>query len=246
MIPFLTLVGCNKNSDGNQISKEEAANVASAIKAKQKVSNNLILNFKQSGTMEDEQGRKIPTTTNADLKINEDGEFDLLSKVTQNNEVKEYHVYNVKHPTYQGVLYVKEGTNVTVVAQSLDAATYNFSLAMYEMSVGMVKGVAQSYVDPTGIVSEATEDFKFFTKGEGNLTIKVHQTNPSASQSETEVMAEGDYTIRYDNFDFKNVYSSSKSNKGSESQFDLVYAAQESKIAITLPAGWENYLNPNA
>ncbi|MBR5750644.1 MAG: hypothetical protein IKX82_03245, partial [Bacilli bacterium] len=84
--------------------------------------------------------------------------------------------------------------------------------------------------------SRLTTETKYYSKGEGNLTIKAVDTLREDGKDTTEV-----YELSYDNFAFTS--AKIKANYGDGSSWECsFFLEQKEEVEITLPTGWEIYL----
>ena len=104
-----------------------------------------------------------------------------------------------------------------------------------------------AFSDPTVLVSSATQAsneeavVKYYSTGDGNLTVEATVTEKSVDASEESAVSTKE-TIKYDNYLLKSASIEATSNKGNVSKMNFTFEAK-AKFAITLPSGWEALIN---
>ena len=207
----------------------------------------LRLNYKM--VTKDDGGKEVTTTEHAVLRSNADGEFSAEVSMGENGQNKYYLVNDEEH---QKVLYYsfagEGGASTDVYAYSLKQSKTAFEHAYDADGLARMKHLPEVLIDPYvfeeekskifGLIvddddySGLTTETKYYSKGEGNLTIKAVDT----LKDTTEV-----YELNYDNFVFTS--AKIKANYGDGSSWECgFFLEQKEEVEITLPTGWERYL----
>lgn len=207
----------------------------------------LRLNYKM--VTKDDGGKEVTTTEHAVLRSNADGEFSAEVSMGENGQNKYYLVNDEEH---QKVLYYsfagEGGASTDVYAYSLKQSKTAFEHAYDADGLARMKHLPEVLIDPYvfeeekskifGLIvddddySGLTTETKYYSKGEGNLTIKAVDT----LKDTTEV-----YELNYDNFVFTSAKIKANYPDGSSWECGFFLERKE-EVEITLPTGWERYL----
>ena len=256
LLPVLMLASCG---DGKEI-KDEAKikELKDSISEKAKEVKNYELVIKTSSDSYDKDEQKTITTKGTStFMANDKNEFYLKSSATRGNEKSESTIYLVNNEEYQQVMYVSafnpdsNKDDITVYGYKGNEMTFAFA-TMYFL-------VPQSYYslfnDPNSfdlsktaiangeIKRDYDQETKYYSKGDGNLTIKAEaKIKGEVNKEENEYPCSISYTISYDKYALKTVKINQESNKGSKSKTEIKMNIKDN-LEIKLPDGWKDLIN---
>lgn len=233
----------------------EVGNIRDAIAfQKTEIENyELRLNFKSVTKDETNGGKEVTTTEHAVLRSNADGEFSAEVSMGEKGQNKYYLVNDEEHLKVLYYSFAQEGSAPTdVYAYSLKQDKTAFEHSYYAEGLARMKHLPEVLIDPYVFEEEKSRIFglivdhddyhglttetKYYSKGEGNLTIKAVDTLRKERKTTTEV-----YELNYDNFVF--VSAKIKANYPDGSSWECgFFLEQKEEVEITLPTGWERYL----
>lgn len=212
----------------------------------------LRLNYKSVTKDETNGGKEVTTTEHAVLRSNADGEFSAEVSMGENGQNKYYLVNDEEHQKVLYYSFAQEGSARTDVhVYSLKQSKTDFEHA-YDDGLARLKHLPEVLIDPYvfekekskifGLIvddddySRLTTETKYYSKGEGNLTIKAVDTLRKDGKDTTEV-----YELNYDNFVFTSAKIKANYPDGSRWECSF-FLEQKEEVEITLPTGWERYL----
>ena len=210
----------------------------------------LRLNYKM--VTKDDGGKEVTTTEHAVLRSNADGEFSAEVSMGEKGQNKYYLVNDEEHQKVLYYSFAQEGGAPDVHAYSLKQSKTAFEHAYNEDGLARMKHLPEVLIDPYvfekekskifGLIvddddySGLTTETKYYSKGEGNLTIKAVDTLRKDNKDTTEV-----YELSYDNFVFTSAKIKAYYPDGSSWECSF-FLEQKEEVKITLPTGWERYL----
>lgn len=212
----------------------------------------LRLNYKSVTKDETNGGKEVTTTEHAVLRSNADGEFSAEVSMGEMGQNKYYLVNDEEHQKVLYYSFAQEGGAPDVYAYSLKQDKTAFEHSYYADGLARMKHLPEVLIDPYvfeeekskifGLIvddddySGLTTETKYYSKGEGNLTIKAVDTLRKERKTTTEV-----YELNYDNFVFTS--AKIKANYPDGSSWECGFSLeQKEEVEITLPTGWERYL----
>jgi hypothetical protein len=212
----------------------------------------LRLNYKSVTKDETNGGKEVTTTEHAVLRSNADGEFSAEVSVGEKGQNKYYLVNDEEHLKVLYYSFFHEGSAPNVYAYSLKQSKTDFERSYYDDGLARMKHLPEVLIDPYvfeeekskifGLIvddddyNKLTTETKYYSKGEGNLTIKAVDTLRKDRKTTTEV-----YELSYDNFAFTSAKIKANYPDGSSWECGF-FLEQKEEVEITLPTGWERYL----
>ena len=253
LLPALLLTSCA----GGELSEEKSNELKAGIAEKAKDLKNYELLITSDGQVYDEdEGKNVASTARYEYRVNEDGDRYVRSFATQGVQKSDSTVYLVNNAEYQQVLYTntydaEEKKNVQA-CYGYEGNELTFAFASLYFIVP--EGYLEMFVDASGFealeegMKEDGEEYKVSTKyyssGEGNLTVKISASlKGEVKKDEEEKTVSANYTVEYQDYLFKSAKMSGKSSKGNNSTTEIYLTPKSSKIAIELPAGWQDIIN---
>ena len=258
MLPALMLASCG---NGNEIKDEEKIKeLKTSISAKVKDIKNYELKVESDSSSYDKESEKnISSKTTLTYLTNENDESFLKTTATTDGVKSEAEVYLVNNETYQKVLYTStynadtEKNDVLVYGYEGNEITFAFvdfyfimPMTYFSLFVDPAVLDFDALVASDEMVAAAHEyetNVKYYSKGDGNLTIKADlKVKGEVDKDAAEYAVSGTYTVSYDNYYLKSVHVDSKSNKDNKSTTDITLTVK-SEVKIELPKGWEDLIN---
>ena len=245
-IPAILLTSCGAGAEITD--SKELADKTAAIAAKQKE----VKNYKftvdiDSNSYDESEKKNANTKTKMVYEVNEDGDIKLHSESTSNGKTTTSDFYLVKDTKYKQVLYLDnfdgKDHDISVYGYEGNELTFGFATLYYAIP----EAYLSAFSDPTVFVSSATQAsneetvVKYYSTGDGNLTVEATVTEKSVDASEESAVSTKE-TIKYDNYLLKSASIEATSNKGNVSKMNFTFEAK-AKFAITLPSGWEALIN---
>lgn len=240
LLPIFALAACGglgKEADAQAVAKyqEEMAKVEEA--------KNITFSVEMNGkTGADHQATKAAYK----MKQAENGDLYYYTYQKQGKTEAKMELYQVKNEKYEEVTYIKivsGGQSAALAYAKKDNATYDDSIADYVTSAGMAPAMFYMMLaSPEGALElmEADEEnmeFKYYSTGEKNLSVKAEVKNGQPVEDEDEYATSGSMTITYNDYRFSSVSISSKTNLGNSAS--VSGSASYGKVSIGLPSGWE-------
>lgn len=245
-IPAMLLTSCGNGAEITD--SKELADKAAAIAAKQKE----VKNFKfvmdiDSNSYNEEAKKNVNTKTKMAYEQNEEGDIKLHSEGTSDGKTTTSDFYLVNNDKYQQVLYIDDfdGSKHDIQVYGYEGNEFTFSFAALYYAIP--EAYMSAFSDPTTLIASVDEGeeegavVKYYSTGDGNLTIEATVTESSVDTSEETAVSTKE-VIKYDNYLLKSASVESKSNKGNTSKMNFSLEVKD-KFAITLPSGWEALIN---
>lgn len=248
-IPAILLASCGAGAEITD--SKELADKTAAIAAKQKEVKNYKFTMDIDSNSYDESEKKnVNTKTKMVYEVNEDGDIKLHSEGSSSGTTTTSDFYLVKDTKYKQVLYLDEfdGKDHDISVYGYEGNEITFSFA--ELYYMLPEAYLSAFSDPTVFVSSTTQAsdeetvVKYYSTGDGNLTVEATVTEKSVDASEESAVTTKE-TIKYDNYLLKSASIEATSNKGNVSKMNFEFEAK-AKFAITLPSGWEALINKTA
>ena len=254
--PALLLAGCAKAKDdtGEEVTDEaKVASLKQSISDQTKEIKDIQFHFKaESEHFDEDLKQSVKTTTEYVYNKNEAGEIYLTASAKgEDGATTKTDFYLVKNETYELVAYID---TVSEDEHNISAMGYKGNEDNFVNSVMIFYSFPESYyqmfVDPN-----KTEEFlpikeengykiseKYYSSGEGNLTVKInYEWIGESSSSAEEKAVRGEYLIQYDGGFFQSAEVNMFSDKGSHSTNELSLTLMEN-LTFTLPDGWESFI----
>ena len=226
---------------GQKISEERALEIATHLSQnKKKMASETKVDFRETDDGE-------TSTLTATLRENLNGDVFYSVKQTENKTItKHYDVYLVGNELYDEVFYVRDyvreqmdGKSIEVITKR-DNSEYESLVRRYyyreDTAVYYDLEEADCYMwvqDTLSILKKGPADISFYSKGNDDLSFKIVINNKG--DEETETVTFGIYGLVL-------VEDTGKESEGSSYRY-----SQKTKYAygfnITLPNGWQQYLN---
>lgn len=214
------------------------------------------INYKQTkfSTVNSEKKEVISVNT-AIIQANADGEF-YASVLENNGEIKYYLVNDKNHGKVIYIdCYEPERSNSYIKVCSLKENKTAFD-EYYAYQISRLKHMPYVFIDPyqfldqrfsyLGLLEDDTKidsQINYYSEGEGNLTIEA--VDSYAQHSENRITK---YSVHYEDYAFKTAeMKMSFPDSKTSGDIDFHFSLEEKKdnISITLPLGWENFLEDN-
>ena len=192
------------------------------------------------------------------FRANANEEMYLKSVSKEGDKKEESTIYLVKDAKYKQVLYLDmydedtKKNEKTVYGYDGNELTFSFA-ALYFLAPTMYTSMfldpntisAEDLLEETAEDSEAeyTVESKYYSKGDGNLTLKINAKE--GAKSEDEYAVSESYTVVYDNYYWKSAVIEGESNKGNKSKAEITFTVKD-EVKIELPSGWESLINKEA
>lgn len=246
-IPAMFLTSCGPGAEITD--SKELSDKAEAIAAKNKE----IKNFKftvdiDSNSYDEDAKKNVNTKSKTVYEKNEDGDIRVHSVGTVDGKETTNDFYLVSNAKYQQVLYTDdfdgENHDISVYGYEGNELTFGFASLTYALP----EAYLSAFSDPTLLIGSDVESsyegevsLKYFSTGDGNLTIEATTSSNSVEESR-EAAVWTKEVIRYDNYFLKSASTESRSNKGNVSKMEFSLEVKD-KFAINLPSGWEELIN---
>lgn len=259
LLPVLMLASCG---DGNEI-KDEAKikELKDSISEKAKEVKNYELVIKTNSDSYDEDEQKTITTKGTStFMANDKNEFYLKSSATRGDEKSESTIYLVNNEEYQQVMYVSafnpdnNKDDITVYGYEGNEMTFAFATMYFIVPQSYYSlfndpnsfDLSKTAIENGEIKRDYDQETKYYSKGDGNLTIKAEaKIKGEVNKEENEYPCSVSYTVSYDKYALKTVKINQESNKGSKSNTEITMNIKDS-LEIKLPDGWEDLINKDA
>ncbi len=232
-----------------------------AISAKTKDIKNYEMTMKSSATSYDDSAKKNVTTESEMLfRANANEEMYLKTVSKEGDQKEESTIYLVKDAKYKQVLYLDmydedtKKNEKTVYGYEGNELTFSMS-ALYLLAPTLYTSMfldpntisAEDLLEETAEDSETeyTVESKYYSKGDGNLTLKINAKAKEGAKSEDEYAVSETYTVVYDNYYWKSAVIEGESNKGNKSKAEITFTVKD-EVKIELPSGWEDLINKEA
>jgi hypothetical protein len=232
-----------------------------AISAKTKDIKNYEMTMKSSATSYDDSAKKNVTTESEMLfRANANEEMYLKTVSKEGDQKEESTIYLVKDAKYKQVLYLDmydedtKKNEKTVYGYEGNELTFSMS-ALYLLAPTLYTSMfldpntisAEDLLEETAEDSETeyTVESKYYSKGDGNLTLKINAKGKEDAKSEDEYTVSESYTVVYDNYYWKSAVIEGESNKGNKSKAEITFTVKD-EVKIELPSGWEDLINKEA
>ena len=255
LLPILMLSSCGNGQEIKDEARIKELKDGITAKAREVENYELIVEGNSNSYDEDAQKNSVTKST-VTYRANKNNDRYIETKATVDGQKSDSNIYLVANEKYQQVLYI---------------ATYNTDTKKDDISVYGYEGnemtfafasfyflVPSTYYDlfsnPNGfdvsktaigsdVAHEYDTEIKYYSKGDGNLTIKVDsKVVGEISKEENEYPTSATYVINYDNYLFKTAKVNQKSNKGNKSDTEISLNVKDD-FDITLPSGWEDLIN---
>ena len=213
-------------------------------------------NYKQTKfSTENSEKKEVTSVNTAIIQANADGEF--YASILENNAEIKYYLVNDKN--HGKVIYIDcyepedDDSYLKVCSLKEDKTTFN---DYFENEIARLKYMPYVFIDPyqfldqrfsyLGLFEDATKinsQINYYSEGEGNLTIEAVD---SFVQDKENVITK--YSLHYEDYAFKTAemkMSFPDSKTLGEIDFHFSLEEKKDKISITLPLGWENFLEDN-
>lgn len=259
LLPAFMLSSCG---DGAEITDSaKLKETKDAISAKTKDIKNYEMTMKSSATSYDDSAKKNVTTESEMLfRANANEEMYLKTVSKEGDQKEESTIYLVKDAKYKQVLYLDmydedtKKNEKTVYGYEGNELTFSMS-ALYLLAPTLYTSMfldpntisAEDLLEETAENSEAeyTVESKYYSKGDGNLTLKISAKAKEGAKSEDEYAVSENYTVVYDNYYWKSAVIEGESNKGNKSKAEITFTVKD-EVKIELPSGWEDLINKEA
>ena len=263
IVPTLLLCSCK----GPKIEEDKARELANKISENQ----DKLQDYGSIITVEMKNGKE-----GLKYEINQGSDSNVKLKIKGSNEDEklDFVLYSVKNEEHEEITYIKDydqekkSYNEYVYSKKL---TENYSLLVFKYSVHALLPTffVAAFADPVRVMEN--DEYKageyvndgityenkvnYYSSGEKNLTIEIHQKyvsgepikdeTPADDEDEVEEYAkETKMSITYDNLVIKSIDGSTKSNLNNNSSFKANVELKKT-LNIDLPAGWEKLLGNN-
>ena len=202
--------------------------------------------------------KNVTTDGNLIFCMNSESEMYMYtSSQTSEGEKSEETVYYVKDQNNKSVLAIQEYNPQTKKNDDIIAYGENDSgatLAAFAFLAPLL--LYATYANPATFVSslndetvmsaasvELASEAKYYSKGEGNLTIVVEaKTTAEVKKEDKEQTVSETETIIYDNYHISMVVSEGVTNKGNKTKAEMTFTVKDS-LAIDLPSSWVESIN---
>ncbi len=258
VVPALLLASCGQDY-GKEVT--DAKEVAALKEGISKHDNSDVkcgeIAIKIDGSAYDEESKKnVSTKTEMIFQSNEKNEMYLRMSGVEDGEKVESNMYLVQNEKYKSVYYVsqydpeKKKTETYVYSEKENPTTVGMASLAFLLPMvfyGAFEDPAKLDVDSISEMTETdgakfTSTTTYYSKGEGNLTVKIEAKGEPGSNKDEEYAKSEDVIVRYDNYMFKSAdvsYATSKDNKGS---MNITFTPKD-KLEIKLPSGWEELID---
>ena len=258
VVPALLLASCSPDY-GKEVTdaKEVAALKEGISKHDNKDVKSGEISIKLEGSAYDEESKKnVTTKTDMLLQVNEKNEMYLHSVSEQDGEKAESNMYLVQNETYKSIYYVSQydpeakKTETYVYSEKENSTTVSMAQLAFLLPMvfyGAFEDPMDLDVDEIGQLTE-TENSKmsatttYYSKGEGNLTMKIEAKGEAASDEKEETAVSENVLVTYDNYMFKSADIDYETNLGNKGKLLVTFTAKEN-IKIELPKGWEDLID---
>ena len=263
VIPIITLASCTYY--GKKITAEEALELSKDFVANQI---NTAIPFKtvkinmDSVDSSGKDNTKVTIKSSYYLEFNDKGNTYVKANIETiyiNKTVIDYaEFYEVRDEEYEEIFYVtvyqdnKDNANTYAFTKKDSSSDYYNVTEQYENIFEYPFMTMLGFFNPTTIIeslnnhndesSQYIGEPTYYSKGKGNLTIKISYKNEDAFDPKDEETIEGLAYAKYDEGLLKEIeadWTTSYENKSSI-KAKLSYT---DKYSIELPNGWETYLN---
>lgn len=244
----LLLAGCGM---GKQVTDpKEVDKITADIAAKAPDIKNFDLHLKIDGTSYDsETGKNIHRVADSVYSRNEDGEIHMTSTNESPDGKVNQDVYLVNDETYTKVLYSATTTNGEKETNVYGYKGNEFAFTFAPLYFILPETYFNLFSNPDTLLKSLSSpdagldaETKYYSKGEGNLTISLKATSKKQAEGDEEIPADATYEIKYDGGYFKSAKVEQNSNKGNKSTTECSLTVK-SKFSVTLPSGWEDLVN---
>ena len=267
LVPALLLTSCGK---GQKINDEKATELATKISEKTKgedddTPQNFEVVISATGASQ-KDSKKVETNLKYKLSVNEADETKLQVKGKEGDVKYDFCVMSIKQEGYEDELtYLKlyneaeDKYDETIFLNSNDDRVTQYSLQILVPAL-----LLASYSDPLALIEDEeakngqsqegegeniiTYDntVKYYSRGDGNLTIEASKKYVSGTFKEgEEEQLETYYTFTYDNYYIKSMVMKGKSNYNNDMKITMDVTLKKSKINFELPKGWEEMIAPD-
>ena len=259
LLPAFMLSSCG---DGAEITDPaKLKETKDAISAKTKDIKNYEMTMKSSATSYDDSAKKnVTMESEMVFRANANEEMYLKSVSKEGDQKEETTIYLVKDAKYKQVLYLDmydedtKKNEKTVYGYDGNELTFSFA-ALYFLAPTLYTSMfldpntisAEDLLEETAENSETeyTVESKYYSKGDGNLTLKISAKAKEGAKSEDEYAVSESYTVVYDNYYWKSALIEQESNKGNKSKAEITFTVKD-EVKIELPSGWEDLINKEA
>ena len=256
LLPAFMLSSCGDGAEVTDPAKLKETK--DAISAKTKDIKNYEMTMKSSATSYDDSAKKnVAMESEMVFRANANEEMYLKSVSKEGDKKEESTIYLVKDAKYKQVLYLDmydedtKKNEKTVYGYDGNELTFSFA-ALYFLAPTMYTSMfldpsAEDLLEETAEDSEAeyTVESKYYSKGDGNLTLKISAKAKEGAKSEDEYTVSESYTVVYDNYYWKSAVIEGESNKGNKSKAEITFTVKD-EVKIELPSGWEDLINKEA
>lgn len=243
VLPALALTSCGKGGELKQEDAKERAKEISETSSKPQKNYEIKLS-----TVSTSGKDKKKSTLEYVLKANEDNEIYFTMKGESGGEKYDVSMYVAKNEEYEEVTYFKtynsskkeyESTAVVKKGNLL----YSVTTEAYQVYTLVPSGMYAGYTDPVALMGDAEEEdnVKYYSTGEGNLTIEVKETQEADGEEET--MVEASTSVTFDKGLLKSVSIKGKSSLGNTSSMTFTCSYPSSKVKVSLPSNWKDALS---
>ena len=252
MLPALMLTSCD---NGNEIKDEDKIKeLKNSIAEKASDLDTVEARMTTDSTGYDKDVNKnVNTKSEMTYKSSNNEEFYLKTVSTKDGEKSEGEVVLVNNETYQRVLYVSTSDGTTVYGYQGNEITFAFAALYFIVPrtyIGTFKDPTacdfSTLLDNKELGREYNSNVKYYSTGDGNLTIKAsYNIKGTVNKDDEEYASKTQYTIVYDDYHLKSVDTDATSNKNNKSIVKMDIAVKES-VSIELPNGWEDLINKSS
>ena len=215
------------------------------------------ISIKVEGSAYDEESKKnVTTKTEMLLQANEKNEMYLHSFSEEDGKKTESNMYLVQNEKYKSVYYVSQynpetkKTETNVYSEKENSTTVSMASLAFLLPMVFYTAFADPMeldVDEIGQLtetenSELSATTTYYSKGEGNLTMKIEAKGEAASDEKEEVAVSENVIITYDNYMFKSADIGYETNLGNKGKLLVTFTAKEN-LKIELPKGWEDLID---
>ena len=235
LLPIIVLSSCS-SSLGKEISSDEASNIESAIFEKQRNTNAYSFSYQIVTTI---NGSK--ETINYKYIHEENGNYMISREEKDNSNNSSYRsskaIYVFSQTEKEKVLYIKT-YNAKTNKYDIQSYTKFGKDALFEDALSKQASFSKEVTSYYKSFYESFTGQYFYSKGEGDLTIKHSSRFKEEVASEAYTTAE--FTYRYSDYLFSSYTATYKASDGSKR--NETAKGSYSNVKVNIPSDWEEYV----
>ena len=243
-VPVIALASCAGVNLGEEVN-EEAVTAYKAEMAKKEEVKSYTFKLDMSGKSD---GQSV--VSKFEMRKAENGDAYYKVYVKEGSAVSNVEMYQVANEQYEEVSYIistSQGKKTEMALAKKDNESYEETLEIYSIMTLLPNTLYQEFSTIEGVTDYAEDELegasfetKFYSKGEGNLSVKATIKDAKPEEGEDEYAKDGEFIATFENYRFSSITIKSVTNKGNKGSGKA--SASYEKVSVSLPKGWEKNL----